>query len=620
MKKQSERPILKILTCGSVDDGKSTLVGRLLFEQKSVFEDELATLDRDTRKYRADLEIDYAFLLDGLEAEREQGITIDVAYRYFQINGRPFVVADTPGHEQYTCNMVTGASNSNLAILLVDARKGLTLQTYRHAHIVSLMGIKHVVLAVNKIDLVQFDSNVFEGIRNDFEKLAGRLGFTEVRSIPLSARYGDNVSSRSERTRWYSGPSLVEFLSVVEIDDCASTGFRMAVQSVARLANDARGNAGTIASGEIKKNDEVVVLPSGRLTRIEEIFVGGNTVERAEARDAVMVTLKDQLDVARGDILSAPNDPPHVTRQFVANVIWMSEEHLLPGRSYLLKHGTRTVAVSVTAIKYRIDASTLSHEAAKYLRFNDIGCCSVVVSHPLAFDSYSENVVTGAFIFIDRATNATVAAGMILHPLRRATTVQPQAISVSKEARADIKNQKPAVLWLTGLSGAGKSTIANALELRLNAMGVHTTMLDGDNVRGGINKDLGFTEADRVENIRRAGEIAKLMLDAGLVVLCSFISPFALDRKMVRDLMPRDEFVEIYVDTPLSICIERDPKGLYNRAMKGEIPNFTGVDQVYEAPTDPEVVLKTTGATVEELADRLVAELIDRSFIRQRSH
>lgn len=618
--KNSDKPILKVLTCGSVDDGKSTLVGRLLFEQESVFEDELAALDRDTRKCRGEAEIDYAFLLDGLAAEREQGITIDVAYRYFDVNGRSFIFADTPGHEQYTCNMVTGASNSKLAILLVDARKGLGAQTYRHAHIVSLMGIKHVVLAVNKIDLVQFDSRVFETIRNDFERLAGPLGFAEIRSIPLSARYGDNVSSRSERTAWYLGPSLVEYLSNVEIDERASTGLRLSVQLVVRTADDARGYAGTIASGEIKRDDEVVVLPAGRPARVEEIFLGGRKVERAGARDAVMVTLKDQLDVARGDVLTAPKARPHVTNQFVANMIWMSEEHLLPGRSYLLKHGARTVAASVTGIKYRIDVSTLSHEAAKYLRFNDIGCCNVVVSHPLAFDNYSENAFTGGFIFIDRATNATVAAGMILHPLTRASTVQPQTISVSREARADIKGQKPVVLWFTGLPGAGKSSLANALEVRLNAMGVHTTLLDGDNVRTGISKDLGFTETDRVENIRRAGEIAKLMLDAGLVVLCAFISPFALDRKMVRDFVSDGEFVEIYVDAPLVVCIERDPKGLYKRAMRGEIQNFTGVDQAYEAPINPEVVVKTAGTNVDELADRLLAELIDRSFIRQRSH
>ena len=608
-------PVLRILTCGSVDDGKSTLIGRLLYEQGLVPEDELASLDRDTRKYRANQEIDYALLLDGLEAERQQGITIDVAYRYFKAKGRSFIVADTPGHDQYTRNMISGASNSDLAILLVDLQKGLSAQTYRHAHVVSLMGIRHVVLAVNKIDLVHFGSQTFEKICEDFQRLVEPLRFSLVITIPISARFGDNVSSRSSRTPWYKGPSLLEFLSEVQIADRSLAGFRMPVQLVTRSDGGFRGIAGTIASGNMKAGEEVMILPSRRITSIKEILINGKTINEAKAREAVTITLTDQVDVARGDVVAVRSNQPHVALQFVAHIIWLGDEPLLPGRSYLLKQATRTVGASITAIKYRVDVCTLIHEAAKDLKGNEIGVCNVAVSHPLAFDNYADNATMGGFILIDRTNDMTVAAGMILHPLTRATTIRPQALSIAKEARAHLKGQNPVLLWLTGLSGAGKSAIANAAEARLHALGVHTVLLDGDNLRGGINKDLGFTETDRVENVRRAGEIAKLMLEAGLVVLCSFISPFAADRRMVRELVARDEFIEVFVDTPLATCIERDPKGLYKRAMSGEIKNFTGVGQAYEPPQNAEVILRTVETTVDESVDRLLAELIKRGII-----
>jgi bifunctional enzyme CysN/CysC len=608
-------PVLKILTCGSVDDGKSTLIGRLLYEQGQVPEDELTALDRDTRKYRMDQGVDYALLLDGLQAEREQGITIDVAYRYFKARGRTFIVADAPGHEQYTRNMISGASNSELAILLVDARNGLSAQTFRHANIVSLMGITHIVLAINKIDLVDFEAAIFDRVCEEFQKFVGSLRFASVVAIPISALFGDNVSTRSSRTEWYTGPALLEFLAAVDIPNRARTGFRMPVQLITRSDGGVRGVAGTVASGSIETGNEVILLPSRRVTFIKEIALGGRAIDRASAREAVTLTLGDQIDVARGDVIAVRSDQPHIAVQFVAQLICLGDEPLLSGRSYLLKHGARTVGVSITSIKYRVDVRTLAHEAAKDLQANEIGICNLATSSPLVFDNYADNVTMGGLIIIDRATNMTVAAGIILHPLTRATTIRPQALSVTKEARAQLKNHRPALLWLTGLSGAGKSAIANATEARLNAMGVHTALLDGDNLRGGINKDLGFTETDRVENIRRAGEVAKLMLDAGLVVLCSFISPFAAERRMVRELVPKDEFIEVFVDTPLATCIERDPKGLYRRAMAGEIKNFTGIGQAYERPRNAEVVLTTVDTTIGAAADGLVAELFKRGIV-----
>ncbi|MBV8449568.1 MAG: sulfate adenylyltransferase subunit CysN [Hyphomicrobiales bacterium] len=614
-----QRDLLRFLTCGSVDDGKSTLIGRLLFEQKLVLDDQMAALARDTRKYRPDDEIDYALLVDGLEAEREQGITIDVAYRYFATPKRSFMVADTPGHEQYTRNMVTGASNAELAVLLVDARKGLTAQTCRHANVVSLLGIRHVVLAVNKIDLVDFNEKGFAAIRDRFSALAEPLNFKSIVAVPISARHGDNVSTRSERTPWYDGPTLLAFLENIEVsDERAAAAFRMPVQAVSRPHANFRGYSGTIASGKLRRGDEVAIAPSLRTTRIERILVGADELDEAFAGDAVTVTLRDEVDVSRGDVLAPPRGLPHIGAQFTAHLIWMGEEHLLPGRAYVLKLATRSIGASVTEIKYRIDVETLAHTAARTLEMNEIGLCNIAVSQPIVFDPYSENHTTGAFILIDRTSNATVAAGMILHGLNRAETVRPQALSVTKTERIRLKGHSPALVWFTGLSGAGKSTIANALEARLNAMGVHTLLLDGDNVRGRLNKDLGFTDVDRVENIRRAGEVARLMLDGGLIVLCAFISPFTAERRMVREMVDEGEFLEVFVDAPLELCIARDPKGLYRRALAGEIRNFTGIDQIYEPPAAPEVVLQSGSGTPGELADFVIAELERRGIIGPR--
>ena len=609
-------PLLRFLTCGSVDDGKSTLIGRLLVDEKLVLDDQMAALRRDTQRYRPQDEIDYSLIVDGLEAEHEQGVTIDVAYRYFATERRSFMVADTPGHEQFTRNMVTGASNADLAVLLVDAAKGLSLQSYRHAHVVSLLGIRHVVLAVNKIDLVGFDQAAFDPIRVEFEALGAPLGFSSLVAIPVSAKEGDNVSAPSLRTPWYRGPSLVGHLESVEVEAQAlNLPFRMPVQLISRPHVGSRFYSGSVASGRIRRGDEVVVAPSLRHSRIARIRRGEEELEAAEAKDAITVTLADEIVIARGDMLAAPDAPPETATQFAAHLIWMGDEHLLVSRSYLLKIGAATVSASVTEIKHGVDVRNLTQSAARSLATNEIGLCNIAVAQPIAFDRYALNRVTGSFILIDRASHATVAAGMILESLDRSRTVRPQALSVSKAQRVALKGHKPAVIWFTGLSGAGKSTIANALELRLNAHGVHTLLLDGDNLRGGLNKDLGFTDIDRVENIRRVGEVAKLMLDGGLVVLCAFISPFAAERRLVRELVGKGEFIEVFVDTPLDACIARDPKGLYKRALAGEIRNFTGVDQAYEVPAAPEIVLGTEAATPDELAQRVIAELVARGII-----
>ncbi|MCW6510500.1 sulfate adenylyltransferase subunit CysN [Lichenifustis flavocetrariae] len=611
------RPTLRFLTCGSVDDGKSTLIGRLLYEQNSIFDDQLSALERDSRKHgTVGEDIDFALLVDGLEAEREQGITIDVAYRYFSTARRSFIVADTPGHEQYTRNMATGASNADLAILLVDARKGLLTQTRRHAFIVSLLGIRHVVLAVNKIDLVGYDQSIFTAIVTAFETFAKDLGFKTITPIPLSARFGDNVSEPSRNMPWYQGVPLLTALEDADMsDDKAGKSMRFPVQWVNRPNLDFRGYAGTIASGSIAKGDTIVVANSGKSTLVERVIGPGGDVERAEAGEAVTLTLRDEVDIARGDILSHAQDRPIVADQFAATLIWMSDEKLLPGRSYLMKLATRTVPVTVTSLKHRIDVNTLEqHIAAKTLSLNEIGLCNLAASTAIAFDPYRENADTGAFILIDRMTNATAAAGLVDFALRRATNIHTHDQTVTRSARAILKHQHPAILWFTGLSGSGKSTVANIVESRLHAVGVHTTLLDGDNVRHGLNKDLGFTDADRVENIRRVGEVAKLMTDAGLVVLCSFISPFEAERRMVRGLVGDGEFLEIFVDTPIEDCIARDPKGLYKRALAGEIQNFTGVSHPYERPNSPDLRLATRGHTPEQLADQVVALLEARGI------
>ncbi len=610
-------PTLRFLTCGSVDDGKSTLIGRLLYEQKLIFDDQLSALERDSKKHgTTGADIDFALLVDGLEAEREQGITIDVAYRYFATPKRSFIVADTPGHEQYTRNMATGASNADLAILLIDARKGLLTQTRRHSMIVSLLGIRHVVLAVNKIDLVEFSEKVFNEIVEAFKEFAKPLEFKTVTAIPISARYGDNVSEKSERTPWYKGPTLLADLETRDVDeDHASAPFRMPVQWVNRPNLDFRGYAGTIAGGKLKRGDAIVVANSGRMSTVASLYVADRLVEEAGAGDAVTVTLADEVDISRGDVLAHPDRRPEVADQFTAHVIWMSADPMLPGRSYLLKLGARTTPASITDLKHRIDVNTQEKLAAKTLALNEIGLCNIATTMPVAFDPYVENHDTGAFILIDRRTNETAAAGVITHGLRRATNVYRHGFAVTREAHADLKNQKPSILWFTGLSGAGKSTVANLVESKLHARGVHTALLDGDNVRHGLNKDLGFTAADRVENIRRIAEVARLMTDVGLIVLTSFISPFRAERRLAREIAVEGEFIEIYVDTSLEVAIARDPKGLYKRALAGEIKNFTGVDQPYEAPEDPELIVNTVEDTAEQSADRVIAMLEARGAI-----
>jgi bifunctional enzyme CysN/CysC len=610
-------PTLRLLTCGSVDDGKSTLIGRLLYEQQLIFDDHLSALKRDSKKHGTTGEdIDFALLVDGLEAEREQGITIDVAYRYFATPARSFVVADTPGHEQYTRNMATGASNADLAVILVDARKGLLTQTFRHSYIVSLLGIRHVVLAINKIDLVDFDEQTFRTIVASFREFAKPLGFRSIEPIPISARFGDNVSSRSARTPWFDGPHLLQHLEHIEVDeDRRAAPFRMPVQWVNRPHLDFRGFAGSIASGAVKLGDAVVVASSGRLSKIARVLSSDGDVAEAGAGEAVTLVLADEVDIARGDVITHPDSRPEVADQFTAHVIWMSEEKLLPGRSYLMKIGAKTTPATVTELKHRIDVNTLEKLAGKTLALNEVGFCNLATTTPIAFDPYAENRDTGAFILIDRSTNQTAAAGMIAHGLRRATNIHRHDLTVSRQARARLKHQRAAILWFTGLSGAGKSVIANLVEAKLHARGVHTVMLDGDNVRHGLNKDLGFTAADRVENIRRVGEVARLMTEAGLIVLCSFISPFRAERALVRDLAAPGEFIEIFVDAPIETVIARDPKGLYKRALAGEIKNFTGVDQAYEPPESPDIVLKSALESPDALADKVIGELELRGFV-----
>jgi bifunctional enzyme CysN/CysC len=610
------RPALRFLTCGSVDDGKSTLIGRLLYEQNLIFEDHLAALTRDSRKHGAvGAEIDFALLLDGLEAEREQGITIDVAYRYFATRRRAFIVADTPGHEQYTRNMATGASNCELAVLLVDARKGLLAQTRRHAIIASLLGIRHAVLAVNKIDLVDYAQNVFERIVGEFSTFAAGLILKDLKAIPVSARFGDNVSSVSDRTPWYKGPPLLDHLELVDVEDeRARRPFRLPVQWVNRPDLDFRGFAGTIASGSVRLGDELAVLPSGQVSKVKSILGPAGNLAKADAGDAVTVTLANEIDIARGDMLAPAGARPQLADQFAAHLVWMSTEPLLPGRSYLMKINHVTLGATVTELKHRIDTDSRAKLAAKTLALNEVGVCNLSVARPVPFDAYADNRTTGAFILIDRASNETVAAGMIDFALRRATNIHHQAITVSKVERSRLMNHRPALLWFTGLSGAGKSTIANLVEAGLHARGVHTLLLDGDNVRHGLNKDLGFTEVDRVENIRRVGEVARLMTEAGLVVLCALISPFRAERRMVRELVEHGEFIEVFVDTPIEQCIARDPKGLYHRALAGEIKNFTGVDQPYERPENPELHLLAGEASAAALAQQIIDEMVRRKI------
>ncbi|MEP9351371.1 sulfate adenylyltransferase subunit CysN [Xanthobacter sp. KR7-225] len=613
---QENKSLLRFLTCGSVDDGKSTLIGRLLYDTKLLFEDQLATLENDSRKHgTTGADLDFALLVDGLAAEREQGITIDVAYRFFATDTRKFIVADTPGHEQYTRNMATGASNSDLAVILVDARKGILTQTRRHSYIVSLLGIRHVVLAINKIDLVDFSQSVFEEIVAAYRSFAHDFGFETLVAIPLSARFGDNVIERSPHTPWYHGPVLLEHLEAVEVvRAAASRPFRLPVQWVNRPNLDFRGFSGTIASGVVRTGDPVVVASSGVTTRVKSIVTGDGERPEAEAGEAVTLTLADEVDASRGDVIAAAAARPDFSDQFAAHLIWMHEEPLLPGRSYLVKIGTRTVGASVTEIKHKVDVNSFQRLAAKTLALNEVGVVNFATLAPVAFDPFAAVPQTGSFIVIDRISNLTVGAGMIDFGLRRATNVHWQALEVTRQSRAAMKGQQPVVLWFTGLSGAGKSTIANIVEKKLHQLGRHTTMLDGDNVRHGLNKDLGFTSSDRVENIRRVAEVSRLFVDAGLIVLVSFISPFRAERAMARELLGPGEFVEIFVDTPLAVAESRDAKGLYKRARAGEIRNFTGIDSPYERPEAPEIVLEGGTTSPEALADEVVEYLQSRGY------
>jgi bifunctional enzyme CysN/CysC len=611
------KDLLRFITCGSVDDGKSTLIGRLLHDSKLIFEDQLTALAKDSARHGTTGEdLDFALLVDGLEAEREQGITIDVAYRFFSTAKRSFIVADTPGHEQFTRNMATGASGADLAVILVDARKGVLVQTRRHSLICALLGIRHVVVAVNKIDLVDFKQDIFDKIGADYQAFAAELGFVSVVPIPISARFGDNVTAASAHTPWYRGPTLLQYLESIDIDsDNLAKPFRFPVQWVNRPNQDFRGYAGTVASGQVKVGEPVVEATSGRTSNIAQIITYDGPVATAEAGDAVTITLADELDIGRGDVLVSPKERPEVSDQFAAHVIWMSDEPLVPGRSYLSRIGTKTTPMTVTAIKYKIDVNTRKHLAATKLELNDIAVCNLSTGFPVAFDPYDQNRRTGAFIVIDRFTNHTVGAGMITFGLRRGTNIHWQPLLVGKTQRAALNKQKPAILWFTGLSGAGKSTVASLVEQRLHARGHHTMVLDGDNVRHGLNRDLGFTEADRVENIRRVGEVAKLMVESGLVVLCSFISPYRAERDMVRGLVEPGEFIEVFVDTPISDCIERDPKGLYAKARAGQLKNFTGVDAPYESPENPEIHLHTLGRTPEQLTEEVLLALADRQIV-----
>lgn len=612
-----KKSMLRFLTCGSVDDGKSTLIGRLLYDTKLIFEDQLAGIEKDSKKFgTVGEDIDLALLVDGLQAEREQGITIDVAYRFFTTEKRKFIVADTPGHEQYTRNMATGASNSDLAVILIDARKGILTQTRRHSFIVSLLGIKHVVLAVNKIDLMDYSQDVFDRIVTEYNAFASGFGFETLEAIPLSARYGDNVLERSDKMPWYKGPTLVEHLETVDISrDLTTRPFRLPVQWVNRPDLNFRGFSGTIASGTVKPGDPVLVANSGKTSKVKSISTYDGDLASAIAGQAVTLTLEDEIDISRGDVLVPPEARPEVSDQFQAHLIWMSEDELIPGRPYLIKVGSRTVSASITDIRHKVDVNSFQQLAAKTLKLNEVAVVNLATQDAVAFDPYADNHETGAFIVIDRVSNLTLGAGMIDHGLRRATNVHWQALDVSKATRAAAKGQKPAVLWFTGLSGSGKSTIANLVEKKLLSLGHHTYLLDGDNVRHGLNKDLGFTTGDRVENIRRVAEVSKLMVDAGLITLVSFISPFRAERQLARELMAEGEFIEIHVSTPLEVAEQRDVKGLYAKARAGEIRNFTGIDSPYETPETPEIVVDTTSQTAEALAEHIVRYMFDNRYL-----
>jgi len=618
LRQHERKGLLRFITCGSVDDGKSTLIGRMLYESKLIFDDQLAALAGDSRKWGTQgEELDLALLVDGLAAEREQGITIDVAYRFFSTEHRKFIVADTPGHEQYTRNMATGASTADLAAILIDARKGVLTQTRRHSTIVSLLGIRHVVLAVNKMDLVDYSQARFDEIVAEYREFAGKIGLTDITAIPLSALKGDNVVLASAAMPWYPGPALMPWLEAVEVDEfrMQAAPFRLPVQWVNRPSQEFRGFAGTIAAGTVKPGDRVRVLPSGRESTVARIVTYGGDLPLAVAGQSVTLTLRDEIDISRGDVICTAAAPAEVADQFETTLVWMHDDPLLVGRQYWLKTGGSTVPVQVTDLKYRLNINTLEHLAAKTLALNEIGVANIALDRPIAFDPYAANRDTGGFILIDRLTNATVGAGMIHFALRRAHNIHVQAVDVDKAVRAQLMGQQPCVLWFTGLSGSGKSTVANLVEKKLAAIGRHTYLLDGDNVRHGLNKDLGFTQADRVENIRRIAEVARLMVDAGLIVLTAFISPFRAERRLARGLLTEGEFLEVFVDVPLAVAESRDPKGLYAKARRGELKNFTGIDSPYEPPEEAELRLDTAALDAEVAAERVVALLRLRGMI-----
>ena len=612
--RQHDKPTLRLITCGSVDDGKSTLIGRLLFESKAIFDDQLDSLASDSRQYGTQGEqVDLALLVDGLQAEREQGITIDVAYRFFATDRRRYIIADTPGHEQYTRNMATGASTAELAILLIDARKGVLTQTRRHSRIVALMGIRHVVLAVNKMDLVAYDQHVFTEIVNDYTAFAAELGFASIQPIPLSGLTGDNVLQPSGHMPWYTGPSLMAYLDTLDTGHRPQhDAARLPIQWVNRPHPDFRGLCGRLATGTLRVGDAVRLLPSGVTTHIDRLWLGFDSVEQAQAGQSLTLTLRDAVDASRGDVLVTAANPPEIADQFEVQLLWMSDEPLLPGRQYLLKHACREVTATITALKYRQDVNTGAHLAARKLHLNEIATVNLSTQTPLVFEPYTLNPSLGAFILIDKLHWATVGAGMIDFALRRARNIHWQALELNKAARARQKHQTPRCLWFTGLSGSGKSTIANSLEKRLYATDRHSYLLDGDNIRHGLNRDLGFTAADRVENIRRVAEMAKLMVDAGLIVLVSFIAPFRSERRMARDLFAPGEFIEVFIDTPLEECERRDVKGLYAKARRGELQNFTGIDSPYEPPEQPELRIDGANTDPETAVEQLLAELYRR--------
>ena len=612
------KTLLRFITCGSVDDGKSTLIGRLLYESKLIFDDQLAALEADSRRVGTQGgALDFALLVDGLAAEREQGITIDVAYRFFTTERRKFIVADTPGHEQYTRNMVTGASTADVAVILVDARKGVLTQTRRHSFIVALLGIKHVVLAVNKMDLAGYDQAVFDRIAADYREFAASLGLTDIKAIPISALRGDNVVESGPSMPWYDGPPLATYLETVEAGRDAVTGpFRLPVQLVTRPDPGFRGYAGIITGGTVRPGDEVRVLPSAATATVERIVTWDGDLPAAEAGQSVTLTLDREIDISRGDMIASAADPAGLADQFEAHLVWMHSDPLLPGRPYLMKLGSTTATCTVTHIKHGINVNTLERTPATTLAVNDIAVANIATDRRLPFDPYQANRETGGFVLIDRLTNVTVGAGMIDFALRRSDNIHWQALDVTKEAHVALKGHRPGVVWFTGISGAGKSTIANALERRLHALGCHTATLDGDNVRHGLNRDLGFTDADRVENIRRVAEVAKLMVDAGLLVLVSFISPFRAERDSARALVEAGEFVEVFVDTPLDVAEGRDRKGLYRKARAGDLPHFTGIDSPYEPPQSPEVRIDTVTSSVAESVEQIVSQLRAKGIVR----